>query len=219
MRKLQQLAVVAMTVGSLSGISAGVSFADAPGQQTPQGQPQYQQDQQYQQAPPQYQQQAPQQQAPQYQQQAPQYQQAPPQYQQQAPQYQQVPQQQAPQQQVQVQPQYQQAPQVQQSPPQYQLNQQGPQDQQASQDQQAPQDPQGTQVAPQVSPTVTLPQLPPLAVPPAPLAGPREQNNLFRPYQECSPQSVLQANVPVALLGQADTSGDTCTQVNSAFNQ
>ena len=38
MRKLQQLAIVTMAVGSLSAFGAGVSFADAQGQQAaPQG--------------------------------------------------------------------------------------------------------------------------------------------------------------------------------------
>ncbi|WUH92368.1 hypothetical protein OG900_21165 [Streptomyces sp. NBC_00433] len=119
MRKLQQLAVVAMAVGGLSAISAGVSFADAPA--------------------------------------------APPQGQSQAP--------------------------------------------------------EGTEISPQVSPSVTLPQAPPLgSVLQAPQTAPEVQNNLFRPYQECSPQTVLQANLPIAVLGgESKTAGDTCTQINNAF--
>ncbi len=84
-------------------------------------------------------------------------------------------------------------------------------------------DPQSTQIAPQlepqlapqVSPTVTLPQSLPTA---SPLA-PREQDNIFHPEQECSPQTVLQANLPVSLLGgESATKGETCTQINKAFH-
>ncbi|MFG1805457.1 hypothetical protein [Streptomyces sp. NPDC049040] len=82
------------------------------------------------------------------------------------------------------------------------------------------QTPQGTQISPDVSPTVTLPQAPPIGsvLQGAPQAAPQEQNNLFRPYQECSPQTVLEANLPISILGQSETKGDTCTQVNHAFN-
>ncbi|MFI0943261.1 hypothetical protein [Streptomyces sp. NPDC021020] len=154
MRKLQQLAVLTMAVGSLAAFGAGVSFADTTGQQVPQG-------------------------------------------------TQGMPDQQAPQDQPAAQT---------------QVNQQAPQGTQAPQAQQTP---QGTQVAPQVSPqlspNVTIPENLPILQ--APQAQPQEQNNLFRPYQECSPQTVLQANIPVALLGESTTKGDTCTQVNNAFNQ
>ncbi|WP_031522897.1 hypothetical protein [Streptomyces sp. NRRL F-5123] len=155
MRKLQQLAVLTMAVGSLAAFGAGVSFADTTGQQAPQG--------------------------------------------------------------TQGMPD-QAAPQAQQPAPQTQVNQQVPQTAQVPQGQQTP---QGTQVAPQVSPqlspNVTIPENLPLL--PAAQAQPQEQNNLFRPYQECSPQTVLQANIPIALLGESTTQGDTCTQVNNAFNQ
>lgn len=160
MRKLKQLAVVTLAVGSLSAFGAGVSFADTTGQSAPQG-AQSQQDQSA--------------------------------------------------------PQEQPASQGQQAPQQMQ-GQETPQ--------QAPQQaPQGTQVAPQVapqvSPNITLPQTLPLGAAPqaAPQTAPQEQNNLFRPYQECSPQTVLQANIPIALLGDSKTQGDTCTQVNNAFNE
>ncbi|MGW3913566.1 hypothetical protein ACWEBX_18910 [Streptomyces sp. NPDC005070] len=79
----------------------------------------------------------------------------------------------------------------------------------------------GTQVSPQVNPQLN-PQLSPRLSPEAPprqqqsaLAG---QANLFRPYQECSPQTLLDANVPVALLGAAQTRGVECTQANSQTN-
>ncbi|MEU5001105.1 hypothetical protein [Streptomyces sp. NPDC021622] len=46
----------------------------------------------------------------------------------------------------------------------------------------------------------------------------QNQHNLFRPYQECSPQSLLDANLPVALLAAAETRGVDCTQANSQAN-
>ncbi|CAM5458362.1 MULTISPECIES: hypothetical protein [Streptomyces] len=42
--------------------------------------------------------------------------------------------------------------------------------------------------------------------------------NLFRPYQECSPQTVVENNVPIAVLGLAGTLDTTCDQYNNAFN-
>ncbi|MER6223706.1 hypothetical protein ACWCYL_36445 [Streptomyces sp. 900105755] len=84
--------------------------------------------------------------------------------------------------------------------------------------QQAPQ--RGTEVAPQLNPQLN-PQISPQISPQAPQqvqGGPVEQNNLFRPYQECSPQSLLDANVPVALLAASQTRGVDCTQANSQSN-
>ena len=79
--------------------------------------------------------------------------------------------------------------------------------------------PQGTQISPQLSPqlspTVNLPQNLPLLS--SPQAATSEQNNIFRPNMECSPQTVLQANVPIGILADPETRGDTCTQQNSAF--
>lgn len=78
----------------------------------------------------------------------------------------------------------------------------------------------GTQVAPQVNPQLN-PQISPQLTPQAPQSqqgGPVYQNNLFRPYQECSPQTLLDANVPVALLAPAQTRGVDCTQANSQAN-
>ncbi|MFJ9814595.1 hypothetical protein ACIRU3_04855 [Streptomyces sp. NPDC101151] len=82
---------------------------------------------------------------------------------------------------------------------------------------------QGADVSPQINPQLN-PQLNPQVNPQnsqqaAPgqgdLAG---QTNLFRPYQECSPQSLLNANLPVALLGASETHGINCTQANSQSN-
>ncbi|MEU9989660.1 hypothetical protein AB0E10_23255 [Streptomyces sp. NPDC048045] len=75
------------------------------------------------------------------------------------------------------------------------------------------------QVNPQVSPQIN-PQISPQATPQAaPAEGaPSNQTNLFRPYQECSPQNLLNANLPVALLGASETRGISCTQANSQAN-
>ncbi|QIJ62758.1 hypothetical protein [Streptomyces sp. JB150] len=89
---------------------------------------------------------------------------------------------------------------------------------QAAPQQPAPQ--RGTQVAPQINPQLN-PQVSPQLTPQAPQSqqgGPVYQNNLFRPYQECSPQTLLDANVPVALLAAAETRGVDCTQANSQAN-
>ncbi|MGV9559897.1 hypothetical protein [Streptomyces sp. NPDC003401] len=78
----------------------------------------------------------------------------------------------------------------------------------------------GTQIAPQVSPQLN-PQLSPQLSPQAPQreqGASAGQTNLFRPYQECSPQTLLDANVPVALLAPAQTRGVDCTQANSQSN-
>ncbi len=79
--------------------------------------------------------------------------------------------------------------------------------------------PQGTEVTPQLNPQINPqinPQLSPQAVP-AQSSSPA-QSNLFGPYQECSPQSLLDANLPVALLANAETKGVNCTQANSQAN-
>ncbi|GGS90413.1 hypothetical protein [Streptomyces chromofuscus] len=78
----------------------------------------------------------------------------------------------------------------------------------------------GTQVSPQVNPQLN-PQINPHISPQAPQSeqgGPVGQANLFRPYQECSPQNLLAANVPVALLAASQTRGVDCTQANSQAN-
>lgn len=91
----------------------------------------------------------------------------------------------------------------------------------APQRQAAPQQP--AEVSPQVNPQLN-PQLSPQITPQAtpqqtPVqAGPLNQANIFRPYQECSPQSLLNANLPVALLGASETHGTSCTQANSQAN-
>ncbi|MER6073185.1 hypothetical protein ACFYZB_37775 [Streptomyces sp. NPDC001852] len=78
----------------------------------------------------------------------------------------------------------------------------------------------GADVTPQVNPTLSPqinPQISPQATPGSGggLAG---QTNLFRPSQECSPQSLLNAAVPVALLAASETHGIECTQANYQSN-
>ncbi|KOV64997.1 hypothetical protein [Streptomyces sp. MMG1121] len=78
----------------------------------------------------------------------------------------------------------------------------------------------GTDVAPQLNPQLN-PQINPQISPAAPqpgLGAPVGQANLFRPSQECSPQTLLGANVPVALLAASETRGIDCTQANSQSN-
>ncbi|MFF2204179.1 hypothetical protein [Streptomyces sp. NPDC058145] len=104
-----------------------------------------------------------------------------------------------------------------------------PAPQQAAPQQAAPQ--RGAEVTPQVNPQLN-PQISPQISPQAQQAqqtpqtapqtnnqgGAVSQSNLFRPYQECSPQNLLDANVPVALLAAAETRGVDCTQANSQSN-
>ncbi|SEC02660.1 hypothetical protein SAMN05216532_0236 [Streptomyces sp. 2231.1] len=78
----------------------------------------------------------------------------------------------------------------------------------------------GTQVSPQINPQLN-PQINPQISSAAPQAGQGTsagQANLFRPAQECSPQTLLDANVPVALLAASQTRGVDCTQANSQSN-
>ena len=42
-------------------------------------------------------------------------------------------------------------------------------------------------------------------------------SDLYRPYQECSPQTVAATDVPVAVLGLSETFDTTCGQFNNAF--
>ncbi|MFJ9420226.1 hypothetical protein ACIRPT_39660 [Streptomyces sp. NPDC101227] len=49
--------------------------------------------------------------------------------------------------------------------------------------------------------------------------GGHKQKDLFRPYQECSPQTVAATDLPVAALGLADTFDTTCGQFNHAFHR
>ncbi|KOV64991.1 hypothetical protein [Streptomyces sp. MMG1121] len=42
--------------------------------------------------------------------------------------------------------------------------------------------------------------------------------DLFRPYQECSPQTVSENDVPIGVLGLAGTSDTACGQFNDAFH-
>ncbi|EGX60317.1 hypothetical protein SZN_08214 [Streptomyces zinciresistens K42] len=41
--------------------------------------------------------------------------------------------------------------------------------------------------------------------------------DMYRPYQECSPQTVAATDVPVAVLGLSETFDTTCGQFNNAF--
>ncbi|MFG1670177.1 hypothetical protein [Streptomyces sp. Y7] len=77
----------------------------------------------------------------------------------------------------------------------------------------------GADVTPQVNPQLS-PKISPQVNPQPTVApsGPIEQANLFRPYQECSPQSLLNAAVPVAVLAAAETEGVDCDQANSQAN-
>jgi hypothetical protein len=82
----------------------------------------------------------------------------------------------------------------------------------------APAPQRGAEVSPQLNPQLS-PQINPQISPQqAPQSGPLDQTNLFRPYQECSPQSLLNANVPVAALAAADARGVDCDQANSQAN-
>lgn len=44
----------------------------------------------------------------------------------------------------------------------------------------------------------------------------RRLNRIFHPYQECSPQTVLEATVPISVLASPESQGFKCTQVNRA---
>ncbi|MFD7166569.1 hypothetical protein [Streptomyces violascens] len=79
--------------------------------------------------------------------------------------------------------------------------------------------PQPSEVSPQINPQLNpliSPQISPQTAP-AP-GGPVEQSNLFRPSQECSPQNLLNANLPIAVLAGAETRGVSCTQANNQAN-
>ncbi|WP_371670401.1 hypothetical protein OG985_23910 [Streptomyces sp. NBC_00289] len=41
--------------------------------------------------------------------------------------------------------------------------------------------------------------------------------DVYRPYQECSPQTVSENNIPIGVLGLGQTLDTTCGQYNSAF--
>lgn len=76
----------------------------------------------------------------------------------------------------------------------------------------------GAEVSPQVSPQLSPQINPQLSPAPAQASDPLGQTNLFRPSQECSPQSLLNANVPVAALAAAEATGVDCDQANSQAN-
>lgn len=46
--------------------------------------------------------------------------------------------------------------------------------------------------------------------------GPRVLD-VYRPYQECSPQTVLENDIPIGVLGLGQTLDTTCGQYNRAF--
>ncbi|AKJ13095.1 hypothetical protein FB563_4000 [Streptomyces puniciscabiei] len=48
--------------------------------------------------------------------------------------------------------------------------------------------------------------------------GGLEVNDLYRPYQECSPQTVAENDLPIGVLGLAQTLDTTCGQFNNAFS-
>ncbi|MEK2475011.1 MULTISPECIES: hypothetical protein [Streptomyces] len=75
----------------------------------------------------------------------------------------------------------------------------------------------GPDVSPQLNPQLN-PQLSPQVAQLLPQSGPHDQNNAFRPYQECSPQSLLDANVPIGLLATPETRGFNCAQNNAQAN-
>ncbi|MFF4502996.1 hypothetical protein [Streptomyces sp. NPDC001401] len=47
-------------------------------------------------------------------------------------------------------------------------------------------------------------------------AGPKATEH-YRPYQECSPQTVADGSLPVSVLGLSETFDTTCGQFNNAF--
>ncbi|MEU1704166.1 hypothetical protein ABZ478_02020 [Streptomyces sp. NPDC005706] len=53
------------------------------------------------------------------------------------------------------------------------------------------------------------------AVADSPGNGPKVADS-YRPYQECSPQTVAESNIPVGVLGIAGTVDTTCAQYNTA---
>ncbi|MFG2359662.1 hypothetical protein [Streptomyces sp. NPDC048521] len=42
-------------------------------------------------------------------------------------------------------------------------------------------------------------------------------SDLYRPYQECSPQTVSENDIPIGVVGIGQTMHTTCGQYNSAF--
>ncbi|MFE4871862.1 hypothetical protein [Streptomyces sp. NPDC056682] len=81
--------------------------------------------------------------------------------------------------------------------------------------------PQPSEVSPQVNPQLSpqiSPQISPQTAPAPSDSSSATQNNLFRPSQECSPQNLLNANLPVAVLAGAETHGVNCTQANNQAN-
>ncbi|GGU51424.1 hypothetical protein GCM10010211_15120 [Streptomyces albospinus] len=49
--------------------------------------------------------------------------------------------------------------------------------------------------------------------------GKARLNDIFRPYQECSPQTFAESNLPLGVLAVPETFGTTCGQFNHAFTK
>ncbi|MER6434546.1 hypothetical protein ABT272_44275 [Streptomyces sp900105245] len=45
-----------------------------------------------------------------------------------------------------------------------------------------------------------------------------ERSDVYRPYQECSPQTVAENDIPLGVLGLAQTMDTTCGQYNGQYN-
>ncbi|KIZ18873.1 hypothetical protein [Streptomyces natalensis] len=48
-------------------------------------------------------------------------------------------------------------------------------------------------------------------------AGHHGKGGMFRPYQECSPQTLVDNNLPFGVLNVPNTFGTNCAQFNHAF--
>lgn len=40
----------------------------------------------------------------------------------------------------------------------------------------------------------------------------------YRPYQECSPQTVAKGDIPIGVLGLSESFDTTCDQLNNAYS-
>ena len=47
--------------------------------------------------------------------------------------------------------------------------------------------------------------------------APKAAAEHYRPYQECSPQTVAEGDLPIGVLGLSETFDTTCGQFNNAF--
>ncbi|MFJ8313031.1 MULTISPECIES: hypothetical protein [unclassified Streptomyces] len=46
-----------------------------------------------------------------------------------------------------------------------------------------------------------------------------QQTDHYRPYQECSPQTVAENDIPIGVLGLSQSYDTTCGQFNNAFTR